>query len=409
MRGASPVRLAGSIGASAALALGLTFTTIGTALGSTGTVYVSPSGQSSNSGASCGTARYSTIQAGVDAAAAGATVFVCDGTYAEGVWVNKALSLVGDEAVINATGHDNGIKITASWVSVSGFTVWGATAEGILAQGTPLQITLGGQSVTTGTPVSHVRIAGNIVKNNDRGDFGTASANPECAANGEIPGDCGEGIHLMSAAWSVVANNIVHDNSGGILTTDEFGPSHDDLIANNFVYHNTLDCGITIPSHNLGINPMTHQLLPTIGGVYNITVRGNTVLSNGVQGFGAGVLVASPAPVTAVYNVTIVGNFASGNGLAGVTVHTHAPGAYLAGLKIVANRIGNNNVDGDGDAGDMQTTGILVNSPLSPTTVWIDDNRIFHDHFGIWLSANVTAPHAASDNYFSDVAVKVGP
>ena len=47
----------------------------------------------------------------------------------------------------------------------------------------------------------------------------------ECQAAGEVPGDCGEGIHLMSVADSTVAGNYVTGNSGGILLTDEFGPT----------------------------------------------------------------------------------------------------------------------------------------------------------------------------------------
>lgn len=406
MKGGALIRLAGGMGASGALAVSLLLASVGSTFASSSTVFVSPKGVMTASGMSCSSAKFSSIGAAVMAAPAHATIYVCAGTYAESVWVNKPVSVEGHGAVVNATGHDNGFKITSSWAEVEGFTVWGATAEGILAQGAPIQIMLGGQPVTTGTPVTHVRIVDNVVKNNDRGDFGTATTNPECTPQGEVPGDCGEGIHLWSAAWSVVAGNVVHDNSGGILLTDEFGPNHDNLVANNFVYHNTLDCGITIPSHNVGINPVTHQLLPTIAGVYNNVVRGNTVLSNGVAGFGAGILLASPAPVTAVYNNLITQNLVSGNGLAGVTMHTHAPGAYLSGNKITYNRIGNNNVDGDPDAGVMATTGILVNSPLSPMTVTIRDNAIFHNHFGIWLSTNVTAA-GTSDNSFIDVGIKV--
>ncbi len=59
---------------------------------------------------------------------------VCAGTYAESVAVAKALTLSGQGATIDATGLDNGIKITASNVTVSGFTVENATGEGILAQ-----------------------------------------------------------------------------------------------------------------------------------------------------------------------------------------------------------------------------------------------------------------------------------
>ena len=52
-------------------------------------------------GKSCDRPGYNTIQAAVDAAAAGDTVKVCKGTYA-GAVINKALKLDGDGAVINS-------------------------------------------------------------------------------------------------------------------------------------------------------------------------------------------------------------------------------------------------------------------------------------------------------------------
>lgn len=57
---------------------------------------------------------YSTIGAAVKAAAAGDTVNVASGEYAEGVIVNKRLSLVGagvHSTTLNAHGQPNGIYL----------------------------------------------------------------------------------------------------------------------------------------------------------------------------------------------------------------------------------------------------------------------------------------------------------
>ena len=81
----------------------------------------------------CKHAGFTTIGAAVSAANPGDTVVVCPGTYAEDVQVDKPLQLQG-HATINATGLTNGIVITSSYVGVSGFTVTGALAEGILAE-----------------------------------------------------------------------------------------------------------------------------------------------------------------------------------------------------------------------------------------------------------------------------------
>jgi len=69
----------------------------------------------------------------------------------------------------------------------------------------------------------------NVVKANDQGGLPANAATTkyaECQASGNIPGDCGEGIHLWSVATSQVLLNTVPGNAGGILLTDEFGPTH---------------------------------------------------------------------------------------------------------------------------------------------------------------------------------------
>src|SRR5437868_11121143 len=43
--------------------------------------------------------------------------------------------------------------------------------------------------------------------------------------------DCGEAIHLSGVNHSIVANNVVDDNAGGILISDDIGPNHDNLIS----------------------------------------------------------------------------------------------------------------------------------------------------------------------------------
>jgi nitrous oxidase accessory protein NosD len=390
-----------------------------------GALFVSPTGSSSNSGDSCAQARYSTIQSAVTAAAPSSTVIVCSGTYAEDVAVNEALTLSGEDAVINATGKNNGIVISASNVSVDGFTVRGAIGEGILAIGTadPSLVPAGSPTGSiTGVPISDVTITHNIVQGNDQGP--PTSSYGECQPNGQIPGDCGEGIHLMSVADSTVSHNYVTGNSGGMLFTDEFGPTHGNVIEHNLVSNNASDCGITLPSHNgLAVNPTTLAPTPSLGGVYDNTIRDNIVLSNGLTGFGAGVLFAAPFPGSASYDNVVEGNLIENNGIAGVTLHSHAPGAFIGGNQILHNLIGVNNVTGDTPLSpatgpfaapvqfqaDMQTTGILVWSLVTPTAITIADNTILGDAIGVWMNPAVSDPTAASSNTFHGVATPVGP
>ena len=384
------------------------FAVAGTAAAGGGAVYVSPSGSPSNSGMSCATAQYSTIGAGVAAAPAGGKVIVCQGTYAEMVSIDKALMLDSHGATINATGLDNGILITHSRVEVDGFTIRGANGEGILAQGHPVAGPIvNGQPTTTGIPISHLLIEHNDVRNNDQG--GPQSSYTECQAQGQIPGDCGEGIHLWSVRDSSVVANHVAGNSGGILLTDEFGPTHGNLIANNVVEDNAFDCGITLASHNAGWNPGTQMTTPNFAGVYDNTIKGNLIRRNGLKGEGAGVLMAAAFPLAASYDNTVVGNSIHNNELAGVTIHSHPGGGYVSGNSVRNNKIGPNNKGGDPDAGVSETTGVLVYSTDQPTTVWVTGNLIYGNHYGVWYSGSTVTPTLSGNKFVNDmVNVKNG-
>jgi parallel beta-helix repeat protein len=343
----------------------------------------------------CGTAAYSTIQSAVSAAPAGGTVVVCPGTYTEDVTITTPVNLVGIQATIKATGLDNGVHVLASNSRVSGFTVTDAIGEGILVQGVP------GAGGAPGTPITGVTISGNDVVANDQGgspavpDYGGYA---ECAPAGGIPGDCGEGIHLMVAADVTVSHNEVHGNSGGILLTDEFGPTHGNLIVGNDVHDNAYDCGITVASHNPGGFDGA-VVLPTVGGVFDNTIEGNQSVGNGILGQGGGVLLATPLPGGAVYDNTVVGNYLAGNGLAGVTVHSHAPKQDLNGNVISWNLIGTNNLDGDPDffpSVDPSTTGVIV-AAVTPLAITVSHNLIAHDIYGIWTMPAVSLTGGTSN------------
>jgi parallel beta-helix repeat protein len=349
----------------------------------------------------CGPGSYPTIGAAVGAAASGETIIVCPGTYHEDVVVAKALSIVGvGHPVIDATGQDNGVHVLASGSKIQGFTVENAIGEGILV------------GLVTG-PVSDVTISHNTVRHNDLGNPTGASITnspyPQCNAANNVPGDCGEGIHLANAFDSAVIGNAVDGNSGGILLSDDTGQTYGNLVAFNNVYRNIFDCGITIASH-----------LPEVfgGGVHDNKIIANRVTGNGVAGQGGGVLLATAVPGNvpgipgtggAVYNNLVQGNYLAGNGLAGVTLHSHATGEDLNGNTVIGNTIGTNNLDPDMDfVGfgsqffDGETTGVIV-AAVSNVTITIARNVIFNNAIGVWLGqaggSTITAMGTASNRF----------
>ena len=193
-------------------------------------------------------------------------------------------------------------------------------------------------------------------------------------------GDCGEGIHLEGTDHSRVLNNMVHNNAGGILISDDSGANFENVIAGNKVIDNVLDCGITLASHAPAA--MTGSTTPL--GVYHNTVSGNVSSGNGTKtGEGAGVGIFASAPGTANYGNVVINNQLTGNGIPGVAIHGHAPGQNLNNNVIVGNQISGNGPD----AGDPGPTGIHVSSVVPITGLVISDNTISGEKVSIAIAA----------------------
>jgi Periplasmic copper-binding protein (NosD) len=383
------------------------------------TLYVSPHAASRAPDLSCSSARFRTIQSAVNAAGPGGIVVVCPGTYHEQVVIKKPVSLEGQRATIDEVGVTPAFQVhlpppfgtqtifaavvmISSDIRFSGFTVTRAQGEGILAAG-------------LGRVLYGISISDSSVAHNDLG-FGVKSSRYfECAAQGQVPGDCGEGVHFTAVADSSITGSFIGYNSGGVLLSDDTGPTHGNLVAGNVVTGNSTDCGITVPGHNPGALNAKGQPQPTVAGVYDNAIRGNTVTNNGVKGEGAGVLFANATAGTASYDNLVENNYIAGNGLSGVTMHAHTikPGQFedLSGNNVISNFIGKNNLDGDpldfpASPKDTKTTGVLVFSGGAHITLTITLNKIADNAIGIWLSKAVSAA-GLQNNAFVNVTTPI--
>jgi nitrous oxidase accessory protein NosD len=334
-----------------------------------------------------------TIGHAVSVAAAGATIHVGRGTYAEQVSITQQVTLISDHAVIDATGQNGGIQPLAGMGVVGyGLLIFGPGASGSVVKGFTVQHAIGEGILVAGT--SKVLIQNNVVRLNDAGFNTTMTL--ECQAQGNVPGDCGEGVHLVSSTWSRLVGNLVENNVGGILITDEFGPSAHNVISGNVSKNNLQDCGITLPSHNA--LAMTD---PTKGGVYDNLVINNVSEGNG----GAGVGMFAPFPGTASYNNRIIHNTLRNNGEAGVGIHAHAPGQNVSGNVIMNNWISGNGIDPDSGSG--HPTGIALFSAAVPVTVAVTDNHISNEYWGIFRAGPITIHGLSSDHYASSVTTPI--
>jgi parallel beta-helix repeat protein len=170
---------------------------------------------------------YTTIQEAIDANETldGQTILVDEGTYYENVVVNKTLSLIGansESTIIDGNGTGNVVEITASNVTLSGFTVtnsnntqWGYGYAGILVDAVDAYIS--NNRVTDnyeGISIvpSGCVVTGNDVLNNSIGIFLYTASNTTITAN--TIADSGiQGIHSQfSEGNTYFHNNLVRNN-----------------------------------------------------------------------------------------------------------------------------------------------------------------------------------------------------
>ncbi len=352
------------------------------------TLWVAPTTAVAGESTACRMAPYHQINSAIAAASSGDTVKVCAGTYTgsttittgvpiqptitTGAEINKSIRLMGEPgAIIDATNLDNGVTFFAtSHATVEGFSVTGALGEGILALG------------STGITIRH-----NVVEHNDNG--GVTSGWFECAGSGNVPGDCGEGIHLMSSSWSFVLGNTSMFNSGGILLDDDLGPNNHNTVDGNLVEDNESDCGITVVGHSSTAVNSSGMPTPTMGGTFDNVIHNNVVISNGTTGDGGGILFAAGASGGGSYDNTASGNEIVGNGLSGITIHQHFPLSDVSGDTFWDNAIGTNDILGDPGTGDSSTTGILVDNGGTGKRIQVTvvKNTIAFNTFGIYDDA----------------------
>ena len=347
------------------------------------TRYVSPAG-ADNGG--CTTTPCKTIGYAVGQANAGDTISVAAGTYAESVLVTKQLTLAGSGATIDATGHDHGIEIlnaASAGTVVRGFTVRNAGLEAIFADQT-----------------SNLTISNNSLLDNDLLFF---VANSPCVGSLD---DCGEALHLQTVTGSTITGNLVQGNVGGILLTDEEGPTAGNNISDNQVLDNAQDCGITLASHFFSL---AGPAAPGAGGVYQNQVLNNTANANGAAGIG----IFGGPPGAAAWGNVVSGNTAMNNGLPGVAIHSHFALQNVEGNVVVNNTLSGNG--GDDDAETPGGAGVVVfadtthnpipflppASPIAHTT--IAANRISHEDIGIYTFGATKLSGLPSNKFDSTV------
>jgi len=169
---------------------------------------------------------YPTIQEAINAASDGDTIFVCNGTYYENVFVSKAITLIGESkegTIIDGGGVRTTVEVHVNNVTITGFTIENSNIP--LSSGIEIYNS------------NYVNIIDNIITNNN--GYGVeiyGSSYLNTVSDNIITNNQVVGILIYDpngkAGWNVVkANRIINNSGSGIVLTE----SHTNTLEANVV------------------------------------------------------------------------------------------------------------------------------------------------------------------------------
>ena len=373
------------------------------------------------------------IQAAVNSATAGETIFVWNGSYTENVYITKQITLRGedaDEVTVTAASSSNHIfEVTADYVNISGFTATGATGTGkagiYLRNRKHCNISENSCSnnywgiCLYDSSNDNTLLGNNVSLNSHYGIRILESSNNTLLGN-TVHSNSDYGIHLSYSSDNTLLDNTVHSNDGGIYlrslsnyntltsndvsSNDEYGinlcGSCNNTVVDNTVSNNRFGIVMYTSCNNnmLKRNSCSNNTYNGIG----LLGLNNTCVDNNCSNNGCGIDVTHSSSSTATGNIVL-------NNIDGIDV------SYSSN-----NTLTNNTANLNSHCGIEMTSSInntLVNNTVNSNTAYgiylqsssnntLTSNDFSDNKYGIYLpgsSSNTLANNTVNSNEYHGI------
>jgi parallel beta-helix repeat protein len=175
------------------------------------------------------------IQDGINDSKDNDTVYVFSGIYYEHVWVNKTISLIGEDknaTIIDANHSSVCVFLASGHVHINGFTMQNS--------GTAWYNDAGVGIKNLGHDSNGNVIEGNIMQYNYYGIFAWASDN-NMISNNIIRNNINDGIYFQAYdTYTTITNNSIIDNGVNGIRIEEYDSDHN-VIHSNVIDNNSVN------------------------------------------------------------------------------------------------------------------------------------------------------------------------